>query len=300
MLKELFVSMRPKQWYKNFIIFVAIVFSFNLLEFYLWFEVILAFVVFCMLSGVSYLVNDIIDRKRDRLHPKKMYRPIASGKLNVFYAKIAVLLFLFLSLFLSYFINFIFLFVAVVFIFLNLSYTFYLKRFVLVDVLAIASGFVIRAVAGAVAINVDISPWLVICVFLLALFLGLGKRRHELVLMGVASKSHRAILENYTRYMLDQMISVVTGALIISYMFYTFMAADRLIMVTIPVVIYALFRYLFLVNLRDAGGEPQMIFRDRGMVASLVVWAFLVVVILYKIPEVFLDFFRVNLPAFFS
>ena len=300
MLKELFVSMRPKQWYKNFIIFVAIVFSFNLLEFYLWFEVILAFVVFCMLSGVSYLVNDIIDRKRDRLHPKKMYRPIASGKLNVFYAKIAVLLFLFLSLFLSYFINFIFLFVAVVFIFLNLSYTFYLKRFVLVDVLAIASGFVIRAVAGAVAINVDISPWLVICVFLLALFLGLGKRRHELVLMGVASKSHRAILENYTRYMLDQMISVVTGALIISYMFYTFMAADRLIMVTIPVVIYALFRYLFLVNLRDAGGEPQMIFRDRGMVVSLVVWAFLVVVILYKIPEVFLDFFRVNLPAFFS
>jgi len=300
MLKELFVSMRPKQWYKNFIIFVAIVFSFNLLEFYLWFEVVLAFVVFCMLSGVSYLVNDIIDRDRDRLHPKKMHRPIASGKLNVSYAKIAVFLFLFLSLVLSYYVNLLFFFVAFSFILLNLSYTFYLKRFVLVDVLAIASGFVIRAIAGAVAVNVDISPWLVICVFLLALFLGLGKRRHELVLMGVDSKSHRAILENYTRYMLDQMISVVTGALIISYMFYTFMAADRLIMVTIPVVIYALFRYLFLVNLKDAGGEPQMIFRDGGMVVSLVVWAFLVVVILYKVPEVFLDFFRVSLPAFFS
>jgi len=155
-----------------------------------------------------------------------------------------------------------------------------------VDLLVISIGFVIRAVVGCLAINVFISPWLIICAFLLALFLALGKRRHELVLLAENAKEHRRILEGYSVEMLDQMISITTGALIISYSLYTFLADNNYMMLTIPFAIYGLFRYLFLVHARNFGGETEMIFRDKGMVLSMILWAVLVVLILYGVPDV--------------
>ena len=152
--------------------------------------------------------------------------------------------------------------------------------------MVISIGFVIRAVAGCLAVNVFISPWLIICAFLLALFLALGKRRHELILLGEEAKGHRKILEEYSTEMLDQMISITSGALIISYSLYTFLADNSYMMLTIPFAIYGLFRYLFLVHAKNFGGETEMIFRDRGMVLSLGLWVVLVVAILYGVPDV--------------
>ena len=300
MLKDLFISMRPKQWYKNFVIFIAIIFSFNFFNFELWFEVILSFIIFCMVSGVVYLINDIVDIEEDKLHPKKKSRPIASGKLKKSSVIIAIILFLSLSIILSLQISIVFLLTVLTFLFLNFTYTFYLKNFVLVDIIIISTGFVLRAAAGAIAIDVRISPWLIICVFLLALFLSLSKRRHELVLMGDESKDHRAILEFYEKDMLDQMIGIATASLIIAYLFYTFMVGNGWIMITIPVVIYAIFRYLFLINTKNFGGEPQMLFRDKGMLISIALWVILVILVLYDIPEVFANFFEIGLPRIFN
>jgi len=160
-----------------------------------------------------------------------------------------------------------------------------LKHIILVDVLTISTNFVIRAIAGCLAISVLISPWLIICAFLLALFLALGKRRHELVLLGDEAKTHRKILEEYSTEMLEQMISITSGALIISYSLYTFLADNNYMMFTIPFAVYGLFRYLFLVHARNFGGETEMIFKDKGMLLSMVLWAVLVVLILYGVPD---------------
>ncbi|MGB7001846.1 MAG: hypothetical protein WBE22_07530 [Halobacteriota archaeon] len=160
-----------------------------------------------------------------------------------------------------------------------------LKYLIIVDLLVISVGFVIRAVAGCLAVSVFISPWLIICAFLLALFLALGKRRHELVLLGKEAKGHRKILEEYSTEMIDQMISIISGALIISYSLYTFLADNYYMMLTIPFAVYGLFRYLFLVHTKNFGGETEMIFRDRGMVLCMGLWVVLVVVILYGVPD---------------
>ena len=186
----------------------------------------------------------------------------------------------------AYVINKSFFVISTSYLFLILLYSLVLKHLIIVDLLVISIGFVIRAVAGCLAINVFISPWLIICAFLLALFLALGKRRHELVLLAENAKEHRRILEGYSVEMLDQMISITTGALIISYSLYTFLADNNYMMLTIPFAIYGLFRYLFLVHARNFGGETEMIFRDKGMVLSMILWAVLVVLILYGVPDV--------------
>ncbi len=167
----------------------------------------------------------------------------------------------------------------------HIAYTLFLKHIILVDVLTISTNFVIRAIAGCVAIGVLISPWLIICAFLLALFLALGKRRHELVLLGEEAKSHRKILEEYSTEMLDQMISITSGALIISYSLYTFLADNYYMMLTIPFAVYGLFRYLFLVHARNFGGEVEMIFWDKAMAVCLGLWVVLVILILYGVPD---------------
>ena len=278
--------MRPKQWYKNLILFVGIVFSRNLFDFSMWFNVISAFIIFCMLSGGDYVINDILDVERDKMHPAKRKRPIASGRLKKFYAILFASILIILALSGSYLINSLFFIVSVVFFFLHNAYTLFLKHVILVDVLTIATNFVIRAIAGCLAISVLISPWLIICAFLLALFLALGKRRHELVLLGEEAKGHRKILEEYSTEMLDQMISIASGALIISYSLYTFLADNNYMMLTIPFAVYGLFRYLFLVHAKNFGGETEMIFKDKGMLLSMVLWAVLVVLILYGVPDV--------------
>ena len=176
--------------------------------------------------------------------------------------------------------------VSITYFLLILSYSLFLKHLIIVDILVISIGFVIRAIAGCIAINVFISPWLVICAFLLALFLALGKRRHELILLAENAKEHRRILEGYSVEMLDQMISITTGALIISYSLYTFLTDNICMMFTIPLVIYGLFRYLFLVHSKNIGEEPEMLFKDKGMVICMVLWVVLVVAILYGFPNV--------------
>ena len=280
-VKELITTMRPKQWYKNLVIFVGIIFSLNLLNFRMWLDVISAFAIFCMLSGSEYIINDIIDVEKDRKHPKKCKRPIASGKLKVSHALLFAIILIIVAGGGAYLINTQFLVVSITYFLLILSYSLFLKHLIIVDILVISIGFVIRAIAGCLAINVFISPWLVICAFLLALFLALGKRRHELILLAENAKEHRRILEGYSVEMLDQMISITTGALIISYSLYTFLTDNICMMFTIPLVIYGLFRYLFLVHSKNIGEEPEMLFKDKGMVICMVLWVVLVVLILY-------------------
>jgi len=281
MFKEIIISMRPKQWYKNLVLFIGIIFSLNFMDFQLWSNTILGFIIFCVLSGSEYIINDIIDKEKDRKHPKKRKRPIASGRLKVSYALIFAVITVFLALIGAYLINVKFLIISIMFFLLILSYSLVLKHLIIVDILVISIGFVVRAVAGCLAINVFISPWLIICAFLLALFLALGKRRHEMFLLGKKAKTHRKVLKDYSVQMLDQMISIITGALIVSYSLYTFLTDNIYMMLTVPFVIYGLFRYLFLIHMKNFGGEVEIIFKDKGMLICMSLWIVLTLIVLY-------------------
>ncbi|MFH1431801.1 MAG: decaprenyl-phosphate phosphoribosyltransferase [archaeon] len=281
MLKELIISMRPQQWYKNLILFVCIIFSQNLLNIPMWSIVLSAFIIFCMISGASYIINDILDIEKDRIHPKKTKRPIASGSLNKNYALISSIILIISSIGWSYFINTEFFVITIAFFTLNIAYSVFLKHIILVDVLTISVNFVIRAIAGCLAINVIISPWLILCTFLLALFLALGKRRHELMLLGTDAISHREFFRDYTTSLLDQMISISTSTLIISYALYTFLQDNIYMMITIPFAIYGLFRYMLLIHAKNFGGETEMIFKDNGMLISMGLWFMIVILVLY-------------------
>ena len=281
MLKEILISMRPKQWYKNLIIFIGIAFSLNLFNFSLWITVISAFIIFCLLSGSIYLINDVLDIEKDRKHPQKCKRPIPSGKLKPYPAILSAVLFIIISLIWSYFINLPFLITAISYFILIMTYSLFLKQFIIVDILIISAGFVLRAVAGALAISVMVSPWLIICAFLLALFLALGKRRRELSLLGDDAGEHRQSLDGYSTTMLDQMIIITTSILITSYCLYTFFSGNMLMMLTIPFAFYGIFRYLFLIHIKNMGGEPEMLFKDKGMLCSIILWTIIVIGILY-------------------
>ena len=277
--------MRPNQWYKNLVLFVGIVFSRNLFDFSMWCDISSAFIIFCVLSGSDYVINDILDIERDKMHPAKRKRPIASGGLKRSHAFLFASLLIIIALSGSYLINSLFFIVSIIFFFLHNAYTLFLKHIIIVDVLTISSNFVIRAIAGCLAISVSISPWLILCTFLLALFLALGKRRHELILLGQEAKGHREILDDYSIEMLEQMISITSSTLIISYSLYTFLADNMYMMLTIPFAVYGLFRYLFLIHTKNFGGETELIFKDKVMLLVMVFWAVLVVLILYGVPE---------------
>jgi 4-hydroxybenzoate polyprenyltransferase len=234
-----------------------------------------------MLSGSEYIINDFIDIESDKKHPVKCKRPLASGKLKKTHALVFAAILIIGVVAGSYLINIPFLIISISYLLLILFYSLYLKHLIIVDLLVISIGFVMRAVAGGVAINVRISPWLIVCTFLLALFLALGKRRHELNLLGNKAGDHRKNLAEYSNEMLDQMISITTGALIISYSLYTFFVEKYLIMLTIPIVIYGIFRYIFIVYQGNLGGEPEMIFKDKGIIISIISWWFVVIFLLY-------------------
>lgn len=281
MIKEILITMRPKQWYKNLVIFIGIAFSLNLLNFNLWVTVIAAFLIFCLLSGSIYLINDLLDIEKDRKHPKKNKRPLPSGTLKPYQAILSAVIFLLISFIWSYLINTAFLATALSFFLLMIVYSLFLKHYIIVDILVISTGFVIRAIAGAVAISVFVSPWLIICAFLLALFLALGKRRHELLLLGDDAKKHRQSLEGYSSQILDQMTIITTSTLIMSYSLYTFFTGKITMMLTIPFAFYGIFRYLLLIHSKNMGGEPEMLFRDKGMVISIILWILIVIGVLY-------------------
>ena len=284
----LFVSLRPEQWTKNLFVFAGLLFGGRLLDAESVVFAVATFAIFCALSGSVYLFNDVADREGDRVHPLKSTRPIASGRLSVRTAVItagfmgagaiqaAALVRPALGL------------VAGAYLILLLIYSTFLKHVVIVDVLTIAAGFVLRALAGTVAIAVPISQWLLVCTTLLALFLVLSKRRHELTLLADGATEHRRILEEYSPYLLDQMVGVVTASTLVAYAIYSTSAetAERLgtdrLGLTIPFVLYGIFRYLYLVHQRRGGGSPSaLLLTDRPLLACVAMWAASVVLILY-------------------
>jgi 4-hydroxybenzoate polyprenyltransferase len=287
--RHLFLSLRPDQWTKNLFVFAALVFSQRLSGANAVAKAVFAFFVFCALSGAVYLVNDVFDREQDQRHPFKAKRPIASGALSPPTALTAAALIGAIALAAAFLLGLPFLAAAFAYLALLVTYSAFLKHIVILDVLTIAAGFTLRAVAGAAAILVPISHWLLVCTTLLALFLALSKRRHEIVLLTNNATDHRPILEDYTPYLLDQMIAVVTASTLIAYAFYTISPettekfGTTLLTLTIPFPLYGIFRYLYLVHRRDLGGSPaELLVNDRPLLACVALWAISVILIIYR------------------
>lgn len=279
----LFKTMRPRQWIKNLIIFAGIIFSEQIFSNANLLRSFYAFLAFCLLSGSVYLINDLVDIEKDRVHPRKKGRPLASGMLSIRFALASVVFSTVISIVGAFLINVNFGFTGLAYFLTTLAYTFRLKNIVIIDVLTIAAGFIFRAVAGVVVISVEISPWLLVCTFLLALFLALSKRRHELLLLEDQAHTHRAILEEYKPEMLDQMISVVTASTLMAYSLYTFTSGHSIyLMSTIPFVIYGIFRYQYLVHIKDMGGSPEIaLLRDKPLLVNVILWVVCCALILY-------------------
>ncbi|OPZ63773.1 MAG: Decaprenyl-phosphate phosphoribosyltransferase [Candidatus Aerophobetes bacterium ADurb.Bin490] len=268
--------LRVKQWIKNLLLFAALLFTGNIFTLPLLLKVITAFFLFCFAASSLYIVNDLKDAKEDRLHPQKKNRPIASGAVGKEFAVTLAVFLALISLSSAYFLNFFFFAVLLSYMVMTSLYTVYLKHLVILDVLTVAAGFVLRPVAGAVVIDAAISPWLLVCTTLLALFVILSKRKHELVTLTDASK-HRKTLAEYSPELLDQMISIVTSSTLIAYCLYTFSSSTGsnhpYMMFTIPFVLYGIFRYLYLLHKKNLGGAPELIFlKDIPMIIDISLW----------------------------
>jgi 4-hydroxybenzoate polyprenyltransferase len=287
-VQAFWLSLRPHQWTKNLMVFAAPALSKHLFEWGPLEKSVLAFVIFCALSGTVYLLNDVADLERDRLHPRKRLRPIASGALSPRAAALLAVVLGLGSLGLSALLGLPFVLCAGLYLALNVLYSFRLKEIVILDVLSVSLGFVLRAVAGGVAIGVLVSDWLLVCTLLLAMFLALAKRRHELVSLSTSATGHRKILAEYSPYLLDQMISVVTASCLTAYAFYT-MAPDTVqkyrtekLAWTIPFVLYGIFRYLYLVHQKEKGGSPtDILVTDRPLLLNVFLWAMALLWIVY-------------------
>ncbi len=287
--RAIVVSMRPRQWTKNLVVFAALAFAGELLD---WRRILLgtaAFVVFCLLSGSVYVLNDVLDMDADRLHATKKSRPVASGELSRESAVAAGTAIGLFAIACAFAISPLMGTVAVAYVALQAAYMLFLKKQVILDAMAIAAGFVLRAVAGAVAISVPVSSWLMLCTFLLALFLAFGKRRHELMMLGDEANEHRVALGHYSAPLIDSMLSTTAAATIVAYAFYTFTPTTgeryRYLMVTVPFVAYGLFRYLYLVHRHDLGGSPEeILLTDWPLIIDIVAWAAVAAVIIYVLP----------------
>jgi len=286
---HLLLSLRPSQWTKNLLVFAGLLFGRRLFDPTSVIDAVSAFAVFCALSGVVYLVNDVADRDSDRLHPLKSRRPIASGALPVPVAVGVALALGSGALASAFAIGPAFAAAAAAYLALQVLYSLLLKHIVIIDVLTIAIGFVLRAAAGAAAVNVEISHWLLVCTILLALFIALARRRHEIVLLAGSARSHRPILGEYSAYLLDQMIGVVTASTLVAYVFYTISPETQekfgtpWLGLTIPFPLYGIFRYLYLVHQREGGGSPaDLLLTDRPLLACVALWAIAVALIIYR------------------
>jgi 4-hydroxybenzoate polyprenyltransferase len=289
---DLLRALRPRQWTKNLLVFAGLVFSQNLGHPDRVARVGVTFLVFCALSGSTYLVNDVLDLERDRAHPQKRLRPIAAGRVAPRVALATAALLAVVAWAGAFALSTRLGVVAVAYATLLLGYSSGLKHVVIVDALMIAGGFVLRALAGAVVIDAEFSHWLMLCTILLALFLTFGKRRHELVVLEAGASEHRPSLSEYSRDFLDQMIAVVTAATLMAYALYTVSPetaaklGTRYLPLTIPIVLYGLFRYLHLLYRHDLGGNPsEHLLADRGLLVAVVVWALAIVVVLYLLPR---------------
>jgi 4-hydroxybenzoate polyprenyltransferase len=277
--RGLLVEMRPKEWTKNLLVFTGLIFSRSLTDAGNIWVSFLGFLIFCAASSGIYLFNDLCDIKEDREHPIKRNRPLASGALGVNVARFAMLILFATAAFGSLALSHGFAAIIGVYLTTCLAYSFRLKDIVILDVILIASGFGLRAISGAVILGVEVSEWLVLCTSMVALLVGFGKRRHELVLLEEAAENHRRSLSDYSIAFLDSIMNICAGAAVVAYALYT--RADetierigsRAMLLTIPFVVYGVFRYLFLIHKKKSGGDPvQLLFRDRPTLLNLLLW----------------------------
>ena len=288
MIKYLFKAMRPRQWTKNGFVFAALVFDRQLLVLTSLERTFIAFIIFCLLSSCVYLFNDIMDVEADRNHPIKKNRPIASGKLPIPIALSAAIVLIIISLVGAYFLSLELAVIALVYFLMNLAYSKWLKHIPLIDVLILAAGFVLRVAAGVSVIHVQrFSPWLYVVTTLLALYIGFGKRRAEMTILNTEiTGTHRKVLDGYSIALIDQLITVVSSTTIIAYSLYTFSAPNlpenHAMMLTIPFVLYGIFRYLYLIQIKNCGGEPEeILLTDRPLQVTILLWGLAVMVIFY-------------------
>lgn len=281
-------ALRPHQWTKNLLVFAALLFSKHLFEAEPFLRAFLTFVAFCGLAGAVYLWNDVADIERDRLHPRKKLRPLAAGELSIRAATLGAITLVVLALSLAFWLDARLGLCAASYLGLNLAYSFGLKHVVILDVLSISLGFVLRALAGGYAIDVPVTEWLLVLALLLALFLALAKRRHEITSLSENATGHRAILAEYSPYLIDQMTSVVTASVVTAYAFYTLSPetvhkfGTAKLSWTLPLVLYGIFRYLYLVHQKERGDSPtDMLLTDRPLLATVALWVALVIAIVY-------------------
>jgi 4-hydroxybenzoate polyprenyltransferase len=286
-LRLLLKSMRPRQWPKNIFIFGALGFDRQFLHVHALLRTVGGFALLCLASGAVYLVNDVADRAQDRLHPEKRNRPIASGELSVGLALAVAGVLAPLAVALAFVLNSTLGWLVLGYLLLNLAYSFALKHVPIVDALTVAGGFVIRVAAGVTLIEVErFSPWIYVCTVLLALYISFGKRRAELALLVDEASNHRRVLDGYTIPLLDSYIQIVSAATIVAYSLYTFSApnlpANHSMMLTVPFVVYSIFRYLYLVQVEKSGGAPEeIILMDRPLQAGVLLWGLAAMSILY-------------------
>jgi 4-hydroxybenzoate polyprenyltransferase len=285
--RGLLKTMRPRQWVKSVIVYAALVFDGKLFVPEYFFKTTVVFLCFCLLSSAVYILNDLVDREKDRQHPRKRTRPLASGMLAPRFAMVAGALFGLFSIGAAFFISPLASVVLLAYLAQNIAYSFWLKNIVIIDVMVLSLGFLLRVLAGVVVVQVEnFSPWLYICVTLLALFLGFGKRRQEIVLLEGGAVQHRASLQEYNLPLLDQIITIITTSTLIAYTLYSFDAATSLahdrMLVTVPFVFYFIARYLYLVHVKGLGGAPdELLLEDKPLLVNSALWALTVVVLIY-------------------
>ena len=287
MIRGILFSFRPKQWTKNFFIFSALVFDRQLTNSKSVITTLSGFIIFCALSSSVYLFNDLFDIEADKNHPIKKNRPIASGRLSTNLAVIIGVVLSIVALIFAYKLSINFFLICLAYLIINLLYSKWLKHLPVIDVLVVASGFVLRVAAGVTLVEVErFSPWLYVVTTLLALFIGFGKRRAELALLAGSANQHRTVFEGYTLDFLDQLITIVSGTTIIGYSFYTFSAPNlpnnHAMMLTIPFVLYGIFRYLYLIKVKESGGAPEeLLMNDRPLQLTILLWGLSVLIIFY-------------------
>jgi 4-hydroxybenzoate polyprenyltransferase len=287
--RGLIKSLRPRQWPKNVFLFAAIVFDRQFFHLQPLLRTITGFVLLCLASGSVYLVNDIADRNQDRMHPTKCKRPIASGQLSVPAAAAAAAVLMAFTLTASFLLAPAFAALIALYLALNLAYSFALKHVPIIDALTVAAFFVMRVVGGVLLITVErFSPWMYVCMVLLALYISFGKRRSEILLLEDGASNHRRVLGEYSIPLLDSYIQIVSAATIVAYSFYTFSApnlpTNDAMMLTIPFVVYGIFRYLYVVQMEHGGGAPEdVVLTDRPLQADFALWGLAVMIILYLV-----------------
>jgi 4-hydroxybenzoate polyprenyltransferase len=288
MLKGLIKTMRLRQWTKNGFIFFGLIFDKQLFMLEPFLRTVAGFFLFCLISSAVYLLNDIADVEADRNHPEKKFRPIASGRLPISVASVTALVLIFIATPLSYLLSPLFTLVLAAYLIINLLYSRWLKHVSILDVLIISSGFVLRVAAGVILISPveRFSPWLYMITILFSLYIGLGKRRAEMSLLAQGASAHRKVFEGYTIPLLDQYITIVSGMTIIAYSLYTFSAPNlpenHTMMLTIPFVVYGIFRYLQLIQTGHAAGSPdEVALKDRPLQITVLLWGLTVIAIFY-------------------